>query len=45
MPIKVINNDWKIKIINIKDKTHRILNNGVRIPTALMMDRLAAKIK
>ena len=43
--IPVINNDWQIKTVAIKNKTVRTLKNGVVIKTWSAMTRQAAKIK
>ena len=43
MPIDyMLKSQWKQ--IKVKDKTHRVLSNGVRIPTDLNMMRQAKKI-
>lgn len=44
MTIKVSNADWRIKNIEIKNKTVRTLSNGIVVPTQLAMYRKAAKI-
>jgi hypothetical protein len=42
--IQVKNNDWRTKVVAIKNKTVRTLSNGTVIPTQLAMYRKAAKI-
>jgi len=44
MNLRVTNNDWQTKPVAIKDATHRVLKNGVRIATVLKMQRMALKI-
>jgi hypothetical protein len=41
--LKVINTDWRTKTIAIKNKTVRVLSNGVVIPSESKMMRLAYK--
>lgn len=43
MKIQVINNDWQTKAVAIKNKTVRVLKNGVVVPTTLAAHRQIAK--
>lgn len=43
--IRVINNDWQVKVIKINDRTVIARYLPRRIPTTLAMHRRASKIK